>query len=201
MCRTSVIKKKIGTWSKKQWIRKIKNREVFEGQPCVFGIRNNLTKIYIEKKLRSDPVAAFSAVAVSFLVFPLSFADSAARKRMFVSINVGLQQVGLQHAGILSVLYGGPKRTCHIFFYRAINGKLVGSHSIGCHALCFRGRDDNGCNSWKVLSQSRNLQTYNVIRENRWSTLVLRHLGPSPKVSLKITQTKVYCTGSQSYVS
>ena len=116
VCRTSVIKKKIGTWSKKQWIRKIKNREVFEGQPGVFRIRNNLTKIYIEKKLRSDPVAAFSAVAVSFLVFPLSFADSTARKRMFVSINVGLQQVGLQHAGILSVLYGGPKRTCHIFF-------------------------------------------------------------------------------------
>ena len=200
MCRTSVIKKKIGTWSKKQWIRKIKNREVFEGQPGVFGIRNNLTKIYIEKKLRSDPVAAFSAVAVSFLVFPLSFADSAARKRMFVSINVGLQQVGLQHAGIFSVLYGGPKRTCHIFFLSRDKWETCWV-ALCCHALCFRGRDDNGCNSWKVLSQSRNLQTYNVIRENRWSTLVLRHLGPSPKVSLKITQTKVYCTGSQSYVS
>ena len=28
-----------------------------------------------------------------------------------------------------------------------INGKLVRSHVIGCHARCFRGRDDNGCNS------------------------------------------------------
>ena len=36
--------------------------------------------------------------------------------------------------------------------YRTINGKLVRSHVIGCHARCFRGRDDNGCNSWKVLS-------------------------------------------------
>lgn len=77
---------------KKTVNKEIKNREVCEGQHGVFGIRNNLTKIYIEKKLRSDPVAAFSAVAVSFLVFPLSFADSAARKRMFVSINVGLHQ-------------------------------------------------------------------------------------------------------------
>ena len=94
-----------------------------------------------------------------------------------------------------------PKEDMPHFFYRGINGKLVGSHSIGCHARCFRGRDDNGCNSWKVLSQSRNLQTCNVIRKNRWSTLVLRHLEPSPKVSLKITQTKVYCTDSQSYVS
>ena len=102
---------------------------------------------------------------------------------------------------ILGIVRWPKEDMSHFFFYRAINGKLVGSHSIGCHALCFRGRDDNGCNSWKVLSQSRNLQTCNVIRKNRWSTLVLRHLEPSPKVSLKITQTKVYCTGSQSYVS
>ena len=32
--------------------------------------------------------------------------------------------------------------------YCAINGKLVRSHVIGCHARCFCGRDDNGCNSW-----------------------------------------------------
>ena len=60
-----------------------------------------------------------------------------------------------------------PKEDMPHFFYRAINGKLVESHSIGCHARCFRGRDDNGCNGWKVLSQSRNLQTCNVIRKNR----------------------------------
>ena len=35
--------------------------------------------------------------------------------------------------------------------YRAINRKLVRSHVIGCHARCFRGRDNNGCNSWKVF--------------------------------------------------
>ena len=50
-----------------------------------------------------------------------------------------------------------------LFFYRAINGKLVRPHAIGCHARCFRGRDDNGCNNWKVPSQSRNLQTCYVI--------------------------------------
>ena len=28
--------------------------------------------------------------------------------------------------------------------YRAINGKLVRSHVIGCQERCFRGLDDNG---------------------------------------------------------
>ena len=46
--------------------------------------------------------------------------------------------------------------------YCAINGKPVRWHVIGCHALCFRGRDANGCSNWKVLS-SRNLQTCNVM--------------------------------------
>ena len=35
--------------------------------------------------------------------------------------------------------------------YRAINGKLGRSHVIGCHARCFCGLDDSGCNNWKVL--------------------------------------------------
>lgn len=46
--------------------------------------------------------------------------------------------------------------------YCAINGKPVRWHVISCHALCFRGRDANGCSNWKVLS-SRNLQTCNVM--------------------------------------
>ena len=86
---------------------------------------------------------------------------------MFVSINVGLHQVGLQQKEYSRYCTVAQRGHATFFFYHAINGKLVGSHSIGCHARCFRGRDDNGCNSWKVLSQSRNLQTYNVIRENR----------------------------------
>ena len=93
--------------------------------------------------------------------------------------------------------------------YRAINGKLGRSHVIGCYARCFRGRDDNVCNNWKVLSLrvgdaeviSRNLETCNVIRKIRLSTLVLRHLQPSLKVSRKSLQNQglLYC--SQSYVS
>ena len=82
--------------------------------------------------------------------------------------------------------------------YRAINGKLGRSYVIGCYARCFRGRDDNGCNNWKVLSLrvgdaeviSRNLETCNVIRKIRLSTLVLRHLQPSLKVSRKSLQNQ-----------
>ena len=31
--------------------------------------------------------------------------------------------------------------------YRAMNGKIVGTHVTDCHARSFCGRDDNGCNS------------------------------------------------------
>ena len=35
--------------------------------------------------------------------------------------------------------------------YRAIHGKLVRAHVIGCHARCFWGRDRN---SYKIFSAS-----------------------------------------------
>ena len=35
--------------------------------------------------------------------------------------------------------------------HRAINGKLVRSHVIGCHARFFYRRDDNGYNRWRGM--------------------------------------------------
>ena len=35
---------------------------------------------------------------------------------------------------------------------RAINGRLDRSQVTGCNARYFRGQDDDGCNSWQVLS-------------------------------------------------
>ena len=37
--------------------------------------------------------------------------------------------------GVINLIYRAMKSK-----YRAINGKLVRSHVIGCHARCFRGR-------------------------------------------------------------
>ena len=39
--------------------------------------------------------------------------------------------------------------------YCVINVKVVRSHVIGCHARRLRGRDYNGCNSWKVGKENR----------------------------------------------
>ena len=50
--------------------------------------------------------------------------------------------------------------------YRAINGKPVKSHVIGCHAHCFLGRDDNGCRKFCLSLGIYNLkcnQKYKII--------------------------------------